>query len=99
MPVIKSAIKKLRQDKKKEKINDVLRKALKDTLKNISNETSAKKVSQAVSVIDKAAKIGIIHKNKASRLKSRIAKPVKTTAPQTKKTKKKIVKKKITKKK
>lgn len=43
-------------------------------------EGAAKLVSASVSVIDKIAAKGIIHKNKAARTKSRLAKQLKATA-------------------
>lgn len=84
MPVIKSAIKKLRQDKKKEKINDELRERLKSSVRAAKKTKNGKSVANAVSVVDKAAKQKIIHPNKASRLKaslSKLAKPVSAKAP------------------
>ncbi|MDO8270137.1 MAG: 30S ribosomal protein S20 [Candidatus Levybacteria bacterium] len=78
MPVIKSAIKKLRQDKKREKQNDDLREILKSTVRAAKKTKTGKSVSKAVSIVDKAAKNKIIHQNKASRIKaslSRLAKP------------------------
>ena len=77
MPVIKSAIKKLRQDKKREKQNDELRSALKKALRVAKKAKSGKSVATAISTVDKAAKHKIIHTNKAARLKSRIAKLLK----------------------
>ncbi len=79
MPVIKSAIKKLKQDRKREKENDMLRDALKSAVRTAKKDKSSKSVAKAVSTVDKAAKHKIIHSNKASRLKaalSKIAKPV-----------------------
>ena len=84
MPVIKSAIKKLRQDKKREKANDVLRDSLKSAVRSAKKIKSGKAVAKAVAIVDKASKQGIVHKNKASRLKSalsKIAKPVKIKTP------------------
>ena len=74
MPVIKSAIKKLRQDKKREKQNDDLRSALKSSIRTAKKSKSGKSVAKAISTVDKAAKNRIIHANKAARLKSTLAK-------------------------
>jgi small subunit ribosomal protein S20 len=74
MPLIKSAIKKLKQDKKKTKLNAKYRKGLKDTLKKMFKGGTSKNVKESYSAVDKAAKKKLIHKNKASRLKSRSAK-------------------------
>jgi len=72
MPNIKSAKKKLRQDAKKAKRNMTYKKTLAKTMKNMGKMKS-KDLSKAFSTIDKAAKKGVIHKNKAARLKSRIS--------------------------
>lgn len=88
MPVIKSAIKKLRQDKKREKRNDEFREKLQNALKLAKKTGTPAKISEAVSLLDKAAKNHIIHKNKAARLKSRLNKPVAKSAPISKITKK-----------
>lgn len=74
MPLIKSAIKKLKQDKKKTKLNSKYRKGLKETLKTMFKGGTSKTLKASYSAVDKAAKKGLIHKNKASRLKSRSAK-------------------------
>ncbi len=72
MPNIKSAKKKLRQDIKREKQNMTYKKTLKKTVKNIGKMKN-KDLTKAHSTIDKAAKKGIIHKNKAARLKSKVS--------------------------
>ncbi|MDO8460815.1 MAG: 30S ribosomal protein S20 [bacterium] len=77
MPVIKSAKKKLRQDKKRQKRNALVKNALKDLIKKARKKPSLELVKQAVSVTDKAAKHNIIHKNKAARIKSSLSKLVK----------------------
>ncbi|EKE15205.1 MAG: hypothetical protein ACD_12C00114G0011 [uncultured bacterium] len=75
MPIIKSAIKKVRKDKKRTKVNSLYIKAYQVTLKKIrKGGTDAKKlVSLFYSQIDKAVKHHVIHKNKATRLKSRVS--------------------------
>jgi small subunit ribosomal protein S20 len=93
MPVIKSAKKKLRQDIKREKINDILRKTLKTAIKEAQKGKTAEEVKKAVILTDKAVKKNLIHKNKAARIKSslsKLAKPVakaKTATKPVKKTK------------
>lgn len=81
MPIIKSAKKKLRQSEKQRIINasekSKIRTFLKNTRKSIeSNEKEATRelLNKTASVLDKAAKRGIIHKNKSNRLKSKLAK-------------------------
>jgi small subunit ribosomal protein S20 len=71
MPLTRSAIKKLRQDKKREKENEEFKKKLKDSVKKAKK---GKDVNKAVSIIDKAVKKNIYHKNKASRIKSSLVK-------------------------
>ena len=77
MPILKSAIKKLRQDKKRTKVNKVYRENLRQAVKQARKEKTAKAVKLAYSALDKAAKQKVIHKNKAARLKSRLMKLVK----------------------
>jgi len=83
MPLIKSAIKKMRQDKARTKANQEKRLALKKVLKEARIAISSETLSKAFSAIDKAAKKGLIHKNKASRQKAALAKSL-TAEPQAK---------------
>ena len=85
MPVIKSAIKKMRQDKKREKANDDFRAKLEQSIRNAKKTKSAKAVVEATSLVDRAAKNNILHKNKAARLKSQLAKVAKPAATKTSK--------------
>jgi small subunit ribosomal protein S20 len=79
MPVIKSAKKKLRQDKKREKANSVVESNFRLAIKDAQKTKSFEKVKNAVKLIDKATKRKIIHKNKAARLKSKLSKIAKPT--------------------
>jgi small subunit ribosomal protein S20 len=83
MPVIKSAIKKLRQDRVREAKNDLFRKELRDALRAVKKPTAKFTSLQNLhSLIDKGVKKNLIHTNKAARMKSqtaKIIKPVKTT--------------------
>ena len=74
MPLIKSAIKKLRKDKKRAAHNLALKRRYKELIKKALREPTEKNKKAAVSAIDKAAKRNVIHKNKAARLKSRVMK-------------------------
>lgn len=82
MPNTKSAKKKLRQDKKRTLINDRYRIAIKKTKKELKKAVEQKKDKKVIenilrkfySIVDKAAKRRVIHKNKAARLKSRAVK-------------------------
>ena len=75
--MLKSAIKKLKQDKKRTKVNKVYRENLRQAVKQARKEKTAKAVRLAYSALDKAAKQKVIHKNKAARLKSRLMKLIK----------------------
>lgn len=73
MPITKSAAKALKQSHKKHAQNLKTKKNVKDAIKAT---TDSKSLSKAQSAIDKAAKTNYIHKNKAARLKSRLAKKI-----------------------
>lgn len=77
MPIIKSAIKKVRKDKVRTNRNKKRADALKDLIKKVRTTKSAKDLQAAFSTLDKAAKVKLIHPNKAARLKSRLSKGVK----------------------
>lgn len=79
MPVIKSAKKKLRQDKKREQLNSKIKLSFRNAVKDAEKNKTFEKVKLATKLIDKASKKGIIHKNKAARLKSRLSKIAKPT--------------------
>lgn len=73
MPVIKSAIKKLRKDRKREIVNDVFRKKLQEAIKLARTAKTPATLTAAYSMLDRAAKNHVIHKNKAARTKSSLA--------------------------
>jgi len=72
MPILKSAIKKLKVDRRREKENAAIRQNYKEALKAARAKKSAAAAAKAFSALDRAAKKKIIHKNRASRLKSRL---------------------------
>ncbi len=81
MPNTKSAIKAARQNLKRRAANiktlDAMRKAAKDVRKFVTagnKSEAAKALTAAFATLDKAAKKNVIHKNNASRKKSRLAK-------------------------
>src|SRR5258708_31116516 len=74
MPVIKSAKKKLRKDKKRTLRNNKIRTLLDAVLKKARKNPSVKTIQQAAKIADKAAKNKLIHKNKAARIKSTLSK-------------------------
>lgn len=90
MPIIKSAKKKQRADKTREKRNDVWRNNLSKAFKKAKKSPTLINISSATKAIDKLAKRNIIHKNKAARLKSSLSKLLK---PQKKETEAKKAKK------
>jgi small subunit ribosomal protein S20 len=73
----KSALKRIRQNEKKRVHNRYYAKTTRNAIKELRNETdkeeAAKKYPSVISMIDKLAKRNIIHKNKASNLKSKLA--------------------------
>jgi len=77
MPLTKSAIKKVRKDKKRTARNKALLAILKTAISKIKKTKNKDDFKKAVSLIDKAAKTKLIHKNKAARLKSSLAKLIK----------------------
>jgi len=79
MPVIKSAIKKLRQDKKRTAVNKKIIQQLNSAIKGVKKSKKVS-ISEAYSKIDKASKKGLIHSNKAARLKSQMSKLIKPAA-------------------
>src|SRR4051812_36551790 len=73
MPIIKSAKKRVKTARKAAVRNGKTRRSLKDSLKIFHKSPSAKLHSSAQSHLDKAVKKGVIHKNKAARLKKQAA--------------------------
>lgn len=74
MPIIKSAIKKVRKDKKRTIKNQKAIAAYKETLKKLKKGPTKALISKFYSQVDRAVKTKIIHKNKGSRLKAGAAK-------------------------
>lgn len=74
MPIIKSAIKKVRKDKTRTALNKRRENAMKKLLKEARKNPTAKAVTAVFSAVDKAAKVKLIHPNRAARLKSRLSK-------------------------
>jgi small subunit ribosomal protein S20 len=79
MPAHKSAVKQLKQDARRQLRNSSVKSSLKTLRKELlahlpANKAEAKKLFPDMqSALDKAAKRGVIHRNKAARLKSRLA--------------------------
>ena len=89
MPISKSAKKALRSAEAKAAQNRTRRYLIKAATKNVTPDTLPK----AVSLIDKAVKWGIFHKNKAARLKSALSKKITAKSSAAKAVKKTSVKK------
>ncbi len=83
MPITKSAYKAVRSSLRKKAVNDSKKRAMKEVIKKVqkaaknSKEEAEKLLSSAYSLIDKAAKKGVIKKNNASRKKARLSRLVK----------------------
>lgn len=76
----KSALKRARQNEQRRMRNKTTKTKIKNIVKDVrlaagkeSNETVLNKLNQAQSIIDKAAKKGVIHKKTASRKISSLA--------------------------
>ena len=81
MAITKSAKKALRQSLRRKKRNLVYKNKIKDLQKQVKNLVSQKKIKEVkrllpkiYKALDKAAKVGVIKKNTASRKKSRLTK-------------------------
>jgi small subunit ribosomal protein S20 len=83
MPNTKGARKAMRQSIKRRASNVITKDAIRESVKQVRRFVKQAKKSEAVtalaaamSALDKAAKKGVIHKNTASRRKSRLAKSI-----------------------
>ena len=76
----KSAEKRIRSSKTKREHNRYLGKTVRNAVRKIraaeNNKEAAKDLPDVVSRIDKLAKKGVIHKNKAANLKSKLMKKI-----------------------
>lgn len=81
MPNIKSAKKRMRSNARKADVNTLVSSSMKTAIKKFEKEVNASNKEQAqnnlniaMQRIDKAVGSGLVHKNKAARLKSRLTK-------------------------
>lgn len=88
MPNTKSAAKAMRQSIRRRARNTIKKDNFKEAVKQVRKLIAAGKQSEAaeamkktMKALDKAAKSRVIHKNKSSRLKSRIAKAIAKIKP------------------
>ena len=92
MPIIKSAIKRMKQTAKRRERNVGIKRDIKGAVKAFLSKPSSQGLSAAQSEIDTAVKKGLIKKNTASRRKANLAKTAKeagvklAAAPKTAKT-------------
>ena len=77
MPIIKQAEKKLRHDKKRTETTAKERFHVRELIKSFRKNPTKKGMSGVFSSLDKAAKLHVIHANKAARLKARLSKLLK----------------------
>ena len=86
MPVIKSAIKRVRQEKKRKAYNVSVKSGVKAKFKAVRDEVATGKVKTnaeliaAIKEIDRAVRKGVIKKQTAARKKSRLTKSYNTVA-------------------
>lgn len=73
MPIIKSAKKRVKVANKAAVRNSKTKRSLKTALKAFAKKPAAASHSTAQSELDKAVKKGIMHKNKAARVKKQLA--------------------------
>lgn len=82
MPRIKSAKKRMRQTKTRTAHNRAARSELRTIIKRVRSATNATEaqaaLKQAESVLDRAGRKNLVHRNTAARTKSRLAKLVTT---------------------
>ena len=81
MPNIKSAKKRMRSNAKKAEVNTLVTSSMKTAIKKFekdvkagNKEEASNNLNIALQRVDKAKSSGLIHKNKAARLKSRLTK-------------------------
>jgi len=84
MPITKSAKKALRQSLRRRKINQRTKNAAKKAIRECRKNPTAATLKKAYAAIDQAAKKRVFHRNKADRLKSRLAKLVAQKEKETK---------------
>jgi len=73
MPIIKSAKKRVRTARKAAIRNSKTKRSLREALKAFAAKPSAQALDSTQSALDTAVKKGVIHKNKAARLKKQAA--------------------------
>lgn len=96
MPIIKSAIKRMRQTFKRRARNMSAKRDMRTAVKAFAADKSTDTLSKAQSELDKAVKKNIINKNTAARRKAQLAKQAKEAGTKAKAAPKKVTAKKPT---
>jgi len=78
VPRIKSAKKRMRQSRARAEHNRAQRSAVRTAVKKARAETTSESVRNAIQVLDRGARKGVIHRNAAARKKSRLMKKLKS---------------------
>ena len=81
MPTHKSAVKRLRTSKKANIANKQIRTQVKGLIKKTETSPEETSFRKTASAVDSAARSGVIHPNKAARIKSRLSKLVQKKEP------------------
>jgi small subunit ribosomal protein S20 len=81
MPITKSAIKALKQAKKRTENNRAIKSRAKTALDAMKKTPSEANLAMAFSAVDRAVKNHIFHKNKAGHLKSQLSKLIAGAKP------------------
>ena len=80
MPQHKSAAKRVRQSERRRQRNVAKHSRMKTAIKKVQNapdkKTATEELKKTVSILDRMAVKGLIHKNKAANLKSKLTKEV-----------------------
>lgn len=74
MPVTKTAKRALRASKRKEAVNKLIIKGFEIAIRTAKRAKTKEAVLKTISLVDRAAKKRVIHKNKAARVKSTLSK-------------------------
>lgn len=92
MPVTKTAKRALRSSNAKKDVNSIIKTNLDKAIRAAKKSKTAKSIQLVTSLADRAAKKNVIHKNKASRIKSsatKLLKPASVAKPKGKTSRKK----------
>lgn len=87
MPIIKSAVKRMRQTLKRRARNITTKRTMRNALKAFGADKTSENLSQAHAKIDTAVKKKVLNKNTAARKKAQLARQAKETVKPAKKTK------------